>query len=50
MLSFVFPQRDVAWRMNWYNELRMPMLSAALLCDEGKITLRQKIMEMIDFV
>ena len=35
ILEFVFPQKDVAWRLNWYNELKMPMLSAALLSDVG---------------
>ena len=42
VVSFVWPQRDVAWRMNWYNELRMPMLSMALLTDEGRCNLQKK--------
>ena len=50
MLGFVLPQRDVAWRLNWYNELRMPMLAAALLADEGRVNLERKIGEMISFV
>ena len=47
VLAFVFPGRDTAWRLNWYNELRMPILSAALLTDEGKHNLRQKMKELV---
>lgn len=50
LLAFVFPQKDVAWRLNWYNELRMPMLAAALLTDEGKINLTNKLRSMVEFV
>ena len=49
VVSFVWPQRDVAWRMNWYNELRMPMLSMALLTDEGRCNLQKKKQELIAF-
>ena len=47
VLAFVFPGRDTAWRLNWFNELRMPMLSAALLTDEGRHNLSTKMKEMI---
>ena len=47
VLAFVFPGRDTAWRLNWYNELRMPMLSAALLTDEGKHNLKKKMQELV---
>lgn len=46
VLGFVFPQKDVAWRLNWYNELRMPMLTTALLTDEGKQNLHKKMDEI----
>ena len=50
LLAFVFPQKDVAWRLNWYNELRMPMLAATLLTDEGKINLKEKLVKMVEFI
>ena len=46
VLGFVFPQRDVAWRLNWYNEIRIPMLAAAMLSDEGVVNLQKKMKEM----
>ena len=49
VLGFVFPQKDVQWRLNWYNELRMPMLTTALLTDEGKQNLQRK-MDEINFI
>lgn len=50
MLNFVFPSRDVSWRLNWYNELKMPMLSTAMLTDEGKANLKKKMREFIDLL
>ena len=50
VLAFVFPAKDVAWRLNWYNELRMPMLSAALLTDEGRHNLTKKMKELIEML
>ena len=50
VLGFVFPQRDVAWRLNWFNEMRMPLLSAALLNDEGKHRLKEKMVELAELV
>lgn len=50
ILAFVFPGRDTAWRLNWYNELRMPILSAALLTDEGKHNLREKMQELVSML
>ena len=44
------PTREVAWRLNWYNELKMPMLSAALLTDEGKHNLNQKMRELVELL
>ena len=50
MMAFVFPAKDVKLRLNWYNELRMPMLSAALLTDEGRHNLGRKMQELVDML
>ena len=35
VLGYIFPQKDVTWRLNWYNEVRMPLLTAGILQDKG---------------
>ena len=50
MLGFVFPAKDVTWRLNWYNELRMPILSAALLTDQGKLNLKKRMGELQELI
>ena len=35
VLGYVFPQKDVQWRLNWYNEVKMPIMTAQLLRDDG---------------
>ena len=50
VLSFVLPQKDALWRLNWYNEVRIPMLASTLLSDEGRYALKGRLSEMIEFV
>ena len=28
VLGYVFPQKDIQWRLNWFNEVKMPILTA----------------------
>ena len=50
VLGYVFPQKDVTWRLNWYNEVRMPLLTSAILNDEGESHLHTKMKELHDLV
>lgn len=35
-LSQVFPSKDVLWRLNWFNEVKMPLLNAFIIGDDGE--------------
>ena len=50
VLGYVFPQKDVTWRLNWYNEVRFPLLTAGILQDGGKHQLRRRMQEVLDIV
>lgn len=32
-LFHVFPQKDIRWRINWFNEVKMPLLNAYIMSD-----------------
>ena len=42
-LEYVFPDRQVKWRINWYNEIQVPMFTAAVLTDTGVQSLEERI-------
>jgi len=42
MLEYVFPDRPIKWRINWYNEIKVPMLTAAVLTDTGVDSLEER--------
>ena len=42
-LEYVFPDRQVKWRINWYNEIKVPMFTAAVLTDTGVQSLEERI-------
>ena len=35
--------RHLKWRLNWFNEVKYPMLTACILFDNGKAHLKQRI-------
>lgn len=35
-LEYIFIDRQTRWRINWYNEVKIPMLTAAILFDNGQ--------------
>ena len=39
----MFTDRQVKWRVNWFNEVKIPMLTAAVLSDKGLQSLQSKI-------
>jgi hypothetical protein len=45
-LNYVFPHRDVNWRLNWFNEVKIPLLTAVILHDDGTHSLDEKIKEL----
>ena len=49
-LGFVFPNRDILWRLNWYNEVKMPLMTASILLDEGSHALDTKMAEMLEII
>ena len=42
-LEYVFPERETKWRINWYNEIKVPMLTAGVMSDTGKHSLEERI-------
>ena len=42
-VEFVFPERPIKWRINWYNEIKIPMLTAGVLTDTGYESLSERI-------
>jgi hypothetical protein len=34
-IEYIFPERATKWRINWYNEIKVPMLTAGILTDTG---------------
>lgn len=43
LLEYVFPERPIKWRINWYNEVKVPMLTAGVLADAGVESLEERI-------
>ena len=39
----MFNEPKTQWRINWYNEIKTPFLSTAVLCDNGTDCLPEKI-------
>lgn len=42
-IEYIFTDRQTKWRVNWYNEIKIPMLTAAILFDNGYESLNQKV-------
>ena len=49
-LEYVFPERETKWRINWYNEIKIPMLTAGVMSDTGKHSLEERIDLLHGFV
>jgi len=48
--EYVLQDKETRWRINWYNEIKMPMLTAAILADTGKDSLNQRIDLLHSFI
>ena len=42
-LEYLFNDRALRWRINWYNEVKIPMLTAAILIDNGDDSIQKRI-------
>lgn len=42
--------RAVKWRLGWYNEIKVPMLTAAILADTGRTSLNERVDLLHSFV
>jgi len=49
-LEYLFTDRAVRWRINWYNEVKIPMLTSAILFDNGEQSLQHKLDILNDLV
>lgn len=49
-VEYVFPERPIKWRINWYNEIKIPMLTAGVLTDTGYESLNERIDQLHEFV
>jgi hypothetical protein len=45
-LDYIFQDRALKWRMNWYNEIKIPMLTTSILFDSGTHSLQQRLDEL----
>lgn len=34
-LEYIHTERAIRWRVNWYNEIKIPMLTAGIMFDNG---------------
>jgi hypothetical protein len=50
LLEFVFPESATKWRVGWFNEIKVPMLTAAILFDSGKDSLTKRMDMLRDIV
>lgn len=46
MFTYCFPDKNTQRRIKWYNEIKIPQLSAALLLDVGTSFLNEKVKEL----
>ena len=42
-VEYVFNDRVVKWRVNWYNEIKIPLLTTGILYDNGQESLMQRV-------
>ena len=49
-LEYLFTERAIRWRINWYNEIKIPMLTSAIMFDNGKQSLLDRIEELQNLV
>ena len=42
-LEYIHTDRAVRWRIGWYNEIKVPMLTAAILFDNGSESINERI-------
>lgn len=42
-LEYLFTDRSIRWRINWYNEVKIPMLTAGILFDNGHQSLQERV-------
>lgn len=39
-IEYLFTERAMRWRIAWYNEVKIPLLTAAILHDNGEASLQ----------
>jgi hypothetical protein len=49
-MEYLFTERHIKWRINWYNEIKLPMLTAPIISDNGKYHLDEKIKALHDVI
>ena len=42
-IEYVFNDRAVKWRVNWYNEIKIPLLTTGILYDNGEQSLMSRV-------
>lgn len=48
LLEYCFTERSVRWRINWFNEVKVPMLIAGILFDSGHNSLQERVAKLKD--
>lgn len=43
MLEFCLQDKTIKWRISWFNEVKIPMLTMAVLVDNGQESLSKRI-------
>ena len=49
-LEYILTDRALRWRINWYNEIKIPMLTTGIIFDNGKESLEQRMKELNNLV
>lgn len=49
-IEYLNPERSMRWKINWYNEIKIPMLTAGILFDNGHESLIQRVNELKSIV
>jgi hypothetical protein len=45
-LEYLFTEKGIRWRITWYNEIKIPMLTAGIMFDSGHASLDDRVNEL----
>lgn len=45
-IEYLFTEKATRWRINWYNEIKIPMLTAGIMFDCGHQSLENRVEEL----